>query len=89
MINFINVIKALVLSVVTSGIYNLYASTSSYQALLAKEGQEVGKIEALMHYSTLTDVWSRMLDGWLHLFIICFISCVLFLLILKSPDESK
>ena len=87
MINLINSIKAFFLCVVTTGLYNLYASTSSYQDQLAQEGQEVGKIEAMMHYSTLTDVWSRTLSGWLHLFIICFISCMLLLLWLKSSDK--
>ena len=89
MLNLINTIKAFILCLFTTGLYNLYASTSSYQEQLAKEGQEVGKIEAMMHYSTLTDVWSRMLSGWLHLFIICFVSCLLYLLILKLPDESR
>ena len=88
MVNLINTIKAFVLCVFTSGLYNLYTSTTNYQQQLAREGQEVGKIEAMMHYSTLTDVWSRMLSGWFHLFLICFISCLLFLFWLKLPDES-
>ena len=87
MVNLINSIKAFFLCAATTGLYNLYASTSSYQEQLAQEGQEVGKIEAMMHYSTLTDVWSRTLSGWLHLFIICFISCMLLLLWLKSSDK--
>ena len=88
MVNLINTLKAFVLCVFTTGLYNLYTSTTDYQQQLAGEGQEVGKIEAMMHYSTLTDVWSRMLSGWFHLFLICFISCLLFLLWLELPDES-
>ena len=78
MINLINTIKAFFLCLFTTGLYNLYASTTNYQDQLAKEGQEVGKIEAMMHYSTLTDVWSRMFSGWLHLFVICFVTCLLY-----------
>ena len=88
MVNLFNLIKALFLCAVTTGLYTLYTSTSSFQEQLAREGQEVGKIEALMHYSTLTDVWSRMLSGWFHLFVICFISCLLLMLWLKIPDRS-
>ena len=88
MVNLFNSIKALIVSVITTGIYTLYTSTSSFQEQLAREGQEVGKIEALMHYSTLMDVWSRMLSDWLHLFVVCFISCFLFMFWLKSPGKS-
>ena len=86
MVNLFNSIKALIVCALTTGIYTLYTSTSSFQEQLSKEGQEVGKIEALMHYSTLTDVWSRMLSGWFYLFVICFISCFLLMFWLKSPD---
>lgn len=89
MVNLINTIKAFVLCLFTTGLYNLYTSTTNYQDQLAREGQEVGKIEALMHYSTLTDVWSRMLSGWLYLFVICFVTCLLFMFWLKLPDESN
>lgn len=87
MINLFNSIKAIIVCALITAISTLYTSTSSFQAQLASEGQEVGKIEALMHYSTLIDVWSRMLSGWLQLFIICFISCFLLMLWLKSPDK--
>lgn len=87
MINLLNSIKALIVCAVTSGMYTLYTTTADFQAQLAREGQEVGKIEALMHYSTLTDVWSRMLYGWLQLFVICLISCYLLMLWLKSPAK--
>ncbi len=85
MINLMNFIKAVITCAITTCIYTLYTSTSSYQAQLAGEGQEVGKIEALMHYSTVTDVWSRMLTGWLPLFAVSLLSCLLLLLWLKSP----
>jgi len=88
MVNLFNSIKALIVSALTTGIYTLYTSTSDFQDQLASEGQEVGKIEALMHYSTLTDVWSRMLNGWLHLFVICFISCYLLIFWLKPPIKT-
>ena len=88
MINLFNSIKALFVCAVTTGLYTLYTSTVSFQEQLAREGQEVGKIETLMHYSTLADVWSRMLSGWLQLFIICFISCLLLMLWLKTPDRA-
>jgi len=88
MVNLFNTIKALIVSALTTGIYTLYASTSDFQDQLASEGQEVGKIEALMHYSTLSDVWSRMLYGWLHLFFICFISCYLLIFWLKPPNKA-
>jgi hypothetical protein len=88
MVNLINTIKAFVLCVFTTGLYNLYASTTDYQQQLASEGQDIGKIEAMMHYSTLADVWSRTLSGWIPLFLICFVSCLLFLLWLELPDES-
>jgi len=87
MINLFNFIKAIIVSTVISGIYTLYATTSSFQDQLSREGQEVGKIEALMHYSSLTDVWSRMLSGWLQLFAICIIACLLLILWLKPPDK--
>ncbi len=87
MINLLNFIKAIIVSTVISGIYTLYTTTSSFQDQLAREGQEVGKIEALMHYSTLVDVWARMLSGWFHLFVICFIACLLLMLWLKSPGK--
>ncbi len=87
MINLLNFIKAIIVSTVISGIYTLYTTTSSFQDQLAREGQEVGKIEALMHYSTLVDVWERMLSGWFHLFVICFIACLLLMLWLKSPGK--
>jgi hypothetical protein len=89
MLSLFNSIKALIICALITGIYTLYTSTSAFQAQLAGEGQEVGKIEALMHYSTLMDVWSRMLSGWFHLFIICFISCLLLMLWLKTPDKSR
>ena len=88
MVNLFNTIKALIVCALTTGIYTLYTSTSDFQAQLASEGQEVGKIEALMHYSTLIDVWSRMLYGWLHLFFICFISCYLLMLWLKPAIKT-
>jgi len=88
MVNFFNSIKALIVSILTTGIYTLYTSTSSFQEQLAREGQEVGKIEALMHYSTLMDIWSRILSDWVHLFFICFIACLLLMAWLKSPDKS-
>mgnify|MGYP000032169355 CR=1 FL=1 len=87
MVNLFNSIKAIIVCALTTGIYTLYVSTSSFQDQLAREGQEVGKIEALMHYSTLIDVWSRMLSGWFYLFAICFISCFLLMLWLKPPDK--
>ena len=89
MINVLNTIKALIICILITGTYTLYTSTSAFQAQLAREGQEVGKIEALMHYSSLMDVWSRMLSGWFHLFIICFISCLLLMLWLKISDKRK
>ncbi|MGB5397154.1 MAG: hypothetical protein WBN96_08400 [Gammaproteobacteria bacterium] len=85
MINLLNSIKALIVCFLITGAYTLYSSTNSYQAELAGEGQEVGKIEALMHYSTVIDVWSRMLTGWLPLFAISLLSCLLLLLWLKTP----
>ena len=88
MVNLVNSIKALVVCVLTTSIYTLYTSTSNYQQLLAREGQEVGKIEALMHYSTLSDVWSRMLSGWFSLFVICFITCFLLLFWVSRPDKA-
>ena len=87
MFNLFNVIKAFIICALISGAYILYTTTRSFQAQLASEGQEVGKIEALMHYSSLADVWSRMMAGWFHLFVICFISCFLLMLWLKSPDR--
>ena len=89
MVNLLNSIKALIVCAVTSGIFTLYTTTADFQDQLAREGQEVGKIEALMHYSTLTDVWSRMLYGWLQLFFICLISCYLLLLWLKSSAKTE
>ena len=89
MINLLNTIKALIICILITGTYTLYASTSTFQAQLAREGQEVGKIEALMHYSSLMDVWSRMFSGWLHLFIICFIACLLLMLWSKTPEKNK
>jgi hypothetical protein len=86
-ISLINTIKALTICALITGIYILYSSTSSFQEQLASEGQEVGKIEALMHYSSLLDVWSRMLSGWFQLFVICFISCFLLISWLKVPDK--
>ena len=88
MVNLVNSIKALVVCVLTTSMYTLYTSTSNYQQLLAREGQEVGKIEALMHYSTLSDVWSRMLSGWFPLFLISFISCFLLMLWLRQPRKA-
>lgn len=88
MINLLNSIKALIVCAVTTGIYTLYTSTSGYQEQLTKEGLEVSKIEALMHYSTLIDALSRMLPDWARLFLICFISCFLLMLWLKSADNS-
>jgi hypothetical protein len=89
MLNLFNSIKALIVCALITGVYTLYTSTTIFQEQLAREGQEVGKIEALMHYSTLIDVWSRMLSGWFHLFVICFISCFLLMLWLKTPDKRR
>ena len=87
MINLINTIKTLIVCFLITGVYTLYTSTSSFQEQLTKEGLEVSKIEALMHYSSLIDVWSRMFSVWLQLFLICFISCFLVMLWLKTPDK--
>lgn len=89
MINLFNTIKALIICILIASTYTVYTSTSSFQEQLAREGQEVGKIEALLHYSSLTDVWSRMLSGWPHLFVICFASCLLLMLWLKTPDNTS
>jgi hypothetical protein len=89
MIDLLNTLKAFVISAIISGTYTLYVSTSIYQQQLAREGQDVGKIEAMLHYSTLTDVWSRMLSGWFQLFIICFISCLLLMLCLKPSGKKN
>ncbi len=88
MVNLLNSIKALIICAVTTGIYTLYTSTSGYQEQLIKEGLEVSKIEALMHYSTLMDALSRMLPDWARLFLICFISSFLLMLWLKSAAKS-
>lgn len=88
MVTLFNSIKALVVSILTAGVYTLYTSTNRFQEQLAREGVEVGKIEALLHYSTLTDIWYRMQFDWLHLFVICLISCLLLLFWLKSSDKS-
>ncbi len=87
MFNLLNAIKAFIVCALITGAYTLYTSTSSFQDQLAREGQEVGKIEALMHYSTLVDVWSRMLSGWIQLFIISFISCLILMTWLKRPGK--
>ncbi len=87
MVSLVNTIKAFIVCVLITSLYTLYTSTSSYQEQLAREGQEAGKIEALMHYSSLVDVWSRMLSGWVYLFVICFASCLLLLFWLKAPDK--
>ena len=87
MFSLFNAAKALIISALVSGLYILYTSTSSFQDQLAREGQEVGKIEALLHYSSLVDVWSRIMSGWLYLSIICFISCLLLIFWLKTPDK--
>jgi len=88
-INLFNAIKAFIISALISATYTLYISTSDYQDQLAREGQEVGKIEALMHYSSLMDVWSRLMSGWFHSFFVCFISCLLLMLWLKIPDKTS
>lgn len=88
MINLFDSIKAFIVCVLISGAYTLYNSTRIFQQQLAREGQEVGKIEALMHYSSLIDVWSRMLSGGFHLFMVCFVSCLLLLLWIKKPKSS-
>ena len=87
MLNLFNSVKALIICILITGTYTLYTSTSAFQAQLAREGQEVGKIEALMHYSTLVDALSRMLPDWARLFLVCFISCFLLMLWLKSADN--
>lgn len=87
MFNLFNVTKAFIVCALITGVYILYTSTSGFQDQLAREGQEVGKIEALLHYSTLVDVWSRMLSGWLHLFIISFISCLILMTWLKKTGK--
>ena len=89
MVNLVNSIKAFLVCALTTGLFTLHATTADFQDQLAREGQEVGKIEALMHYSTLTDVWSRMLYGWLHLFFICFITCFLLMFWLKSTYKTR
>lgn len=88
MISLFNIIKAFFICALTTGLYTLYTSTSSFQGQLAKEGLDIGKIEALLHYSTLADVWSRIVPGWFQLFFLCFITCLLLMLWLKSPDNS-
>jgi len=89
MLNLFNSIKALIICVLITVTYTLYTSTIAFQAQLAREGQEVGKIEALMHYSSLMDVWSRMFSGWFQLFVICYISCLLLMLWLKTPEKKR
>ncbi len=89
MFNLFNSIKAVIICAVISGIYTLYISTRSFQEQLAGEGMEVGKIEALMHYSTLIDVWSRMLSGWIPLFAICLVSCFLLMAWIRPPEHTK
>lgn len=88
MINLSNIIKAMIICFFTTGIYTLYISTADFQQQLAREGQEVGKIEALMHYSSLADVWTRTLSDWLQLFLICFISCILLMFWLRSSGKT-
>jgi len=84
MFTLVNAMKAFVITAVIPGVYTLYSTTSHFQQQLAREGQDVGKIEALMHYSSLTDVWSRMISGWLYLFFISLLCCFLLLLWLKK-----
>jgi hypothetical protein len=86
MINTLNALKAFIISLVTSCSYTLYSSTASFQQQLAREGQEVGKIEALMHYSSFTDVWSRMFTYGLPLFLISLCSCLILLFWLQKPE---
>lgn len=87
MINTLNAIKAFIICTLTSCSYTLYSSTASFQQQLAREGQEVGKIEALMHYSSLTDVWSRMFSYGLPLFLISLFSCLILLFWINKPEK--
>lgn len=87
MVNLLNLIKTFIVCSLISGVYTLYTSTRIFQEQLAREGQEVGKIEALMHYSSLIDVWSRMFTGWSHLFVVCFTCCLLLMLWIKKPND--
>ena len=89
MISLFDAIKAMIVCALTTSIYTLYTSTLGYQQQLAGEGVEAGKIEALMHYSSLMDVLSRMFSGWPHLFVLSFISCLLLMLWLKAPEIIK
>ena len=85
MISLTNTIKALVICILVTGAYTLFRSTRHYQLQLASEGQDIGIIEAMMHYSTLAEVWSRMLPGWLPVLAVFFIACLLLLSWLKAP----
>jgi len=89
MISLLDAIKAIIICAVLTSIYTLYTSTVGYQLQLAGEGIEAGKIEALLHYSSLMDVLSRMFSGWLHLFVLSFISCLLLMLWLKVPRNNQ
>ncbi len=81
MFNAINTIKAILVCALVNGIYTFYISSTTYMEFLAREGQDVGRIEAFISTSKITiDFWPHIIEGWGYGFIVSFICCSVLLL---------
>jgi len=66
-------------------------ASTTYMGFLAREGQDVGRIEAFISTSKITiDFWPHIIEGWGYGFIVSFICCSVLLLwsSLRTPNKS-
>ncbi|MBT8120397.1 MAG: hypothetical protein KJN89_11855, partial [Gammaproteobacteria bacterium] len=83
--NAINMLKAIVICALVSGVYTFYSSSTAFKNQLPSIGPDDGRLEAfLMAAKVLEGFWTHLFGFWLHSFMTSFISCALLLLLLAS-----
>ena len=86
----LNTIKAIFVCIVVNAIYSFFTASTSFVEQAAREGKDVGRIEAFISASKVTvDLWPHIMRGWGYGVIISFICCAALLLLLSSPTPNK
>lgn len=87
----INTLRAVVICALASGAYTFYLSSTALRDQLAREGLDVGRIEAFMDASkTVGGFWTHIYGAWGVSFGISLASCLVLMawISIRTSDES-
>ena len=83
-----NTLKALIISAAVAAFQIHYFASSSFQSMLAQEGRDLSKLEAIIETSKIMDIWPRIFEGWLQSFIVAILACTLLLLTISNKKQN-